>query len=141
MGPKVPQRVPTWRSNKFGVPMAEGNMQMANTRRPHGDGTIYRADSTKADGTTVIRWHGQIDLGRDAGGKRRRRKVTGKTKAEVSNVTTSFPQSALSVSTNSSQRRSNHGWSRKPKLAPPDPRSGTTGPISAKHSPGHTAGA
>lgn len=43
-------------------------------RRPRGDGAVYQENG---------RWIGQLDLGRDATGKRRRRKVSGRTKSEV----------------------------------------------------------
>ena len=44
------------------------------SRRGRGEGAVYR------DGD---RWIGQLDLGRDADGKRIRRKVRGRTKSEV----------------------------------------------------------
>ena len=43
-------------------------------RRPRGDGAVYQENG---------RWIGQLDLGRDATGKRRRRKVSGRTKSAV----------------------------------------------------------
>lgn len=46
-------------------------------RRGKGEGSIYLDDATG-------RWVGQLDLGRNAAGDRQRRKVTGRTKTEVS---------------------------------------------------------
>ena len=48
----------------------------ATKRRPRGEGTIFHDEDRQ-------RWLGQIDLGRGADGRRRRRKVTGRTCAEV----------------------------------------------------------
>ncbi len=48
----------------------------ATTRRPRGEGTIFHDEERQ-------RWMGQIELRRGADGRRRRRKVTGRTRAEV----------------------------------------------------------
>jgi len=45
-------------------------------RRAHGEDAIYW-DESKG------RWYGSVSLGFDSGGKRLRRKVSGKTKTEV----------------------------------------------------------
>lgn len=47
-------------------------------QRGHGDGALYYSE-------TLGRWVGILDLGTDPSGKRRRRKFTGKTRADVQN--------------------------------------------------------
>jgi hypothetical protein len=49
---------------------------MTQTRRGHGDDSIYFDAANN-------RWTGAISLGHGPDGKRRRRKVTGRTKTEV----------------------------------------------------------
>jgi integrase len=53
-------------------------------RRGSGEGSIYQAHWTGGDGTVRTRWEATVETGRDpVTGRRRRRKVTGRTKAEV----------------------------------------------------------
>jgi integrase len=49
---------------------------LATLRRARGEGSIFRDDGRD-------RWIGQVDLGLDPDGRRRRRKVSGRTRAEV----------------------------------------------------------
>ena len=51
-------------------------MAQPTKRRGHGEDAIYW-DESKG------RWYGSVSLGFDSGGKRLRRKVSGKTKTEV----------------------------------------------------------
>lgn len=52
----------------------------AKPRRGKGDGGIYEE---KSGGVPTGRWIGQLDLGKDATGRRRRKKVVGKSKGDV----------------------------------------------------------
>ncbi|MBV9484796.1 MAG: site-specific integrase [Frankiaceae bacterium] len=49
---------------------------MTTQRRQHGEGSLFYSEAAG-------RWIGFVDLGRDGAGKRRRAKVTGRTKAEA----------------------------------------------------------
>lgn len=62
----------------MGSQLVVGSLFMAQPtkRRGHGEGAIYW-DESKG------RWYGSVSLGFDCGGKRLRRKVSGKTKTEI----------------------------------------------------------
>ncbi len=60
------------------------------SRRGNGEGAIYYDKERK-------RWEGQLDLGRDDGGRRIRRKVTGRTKSAVAERMREIRQSELHV--------------------------------------------
>ncbi len=51
--------------------------------RGNGEGTVYKRQVTRKDGSTFERWEGKVTVGYDALRKRRRKTVYGKTEQEV----------------------------------------------------------
>lgn len=51
--------------------------------RGNGEGTIYKRDVTRKDGSAFERWEGKVIVGYDASGKSRRKTVYGKSEQEV----------------------------------------------------------
>lgn len=57
--------------------------RMSRVRRGRGDGSIYRVTRQRKDGTTWLRWAGQVTVGYTVDGKQRRATAYGDTKTEV----------------------------------------------------------
>ena len=51
--------------------------------RANGEGTVFRQEVKRKDGSTYTRWVGKVKVGHDADGKRKRKNVYGRTQAEV----------------------------------------------------------